>query len=289
MEERRRTPVRSVSVERVREAVRVLLAEACSQLPAEVVRFLEAARFNERSEVGRRVREQLLENARLSAETRIPLCQDTGLAVVMLEVGQDVHFTEGDLATAVDEGVRQARAENHLRASVVERPSMDRVNTSDNTPAVLHVRLVPGDRVRVIVLPKGGGAENKSALAMLEPSQGREGVVGFVTSTVERAGPSACPPLIVGVGVGGTFEYAALLAKEALLRPLGRRSPEAHLADVEREIMDRCNALGIGPMGFGGSTTVADVFVEERPAHIASLPVAVNIQCHSARSRETVI
>jgi len=231
----------------------------------------------------------LLENVRLARDTNMPLCQDTGLAVVFLEIGQDVHLVGGDLEAAVNEGVRKGYGEGYLRKSAVADPIGARVNTGDNTPAMLHMRIVPGDKVRVIVAPKGGGAENMSALGMLKPSQGRQGAVDFIVDTVSKAGSNPCPPVIVGVGLGGTFEKAAYMAKHSLLREVGSTNPDPRLAELEDEIERRCNALGIGPAGLGGITTVIDVFIEELPAHIASMPVAVNIQCHSARHKEAVL
>jgi fumarate hydratase subunit alpha len=273
-------------VELVTESVARLCREACCRLGEDVRRFFAAALEREESEVGRDIFRQLLENADIAAREEMPLCQDTGLAVVFLDVGQDVHLTGGDLEAAVDEGVRLGYTEGYLRKSSVAAPFAERANTGDNTPAVLHVRLVPGDRVKVTVAPKGGGAENMSALAMLKPAQGRSALVDFVVETVSNAGPNACPPMVVGVGVGGTFERVTYLAKRSLLREIGSSNPVARLAQLEDEIEARCNDLGIGPQGLGGRITVMDVFVEEAPAHIASLPVAVNIQCHSARHKE---
>jgi fumarate hydratase subunit alpha len=281
--------MRELDVALITDAVARLAVEACCDLGDDVLRFFGEAAEREESETGREVFRQLLANAAVAREKRMPLCQDTGLGVVFLDVGQDVHLVGGDLTAAVDEGVRRGYREGYLRKSCVADPAGARRNTGDNTPAVLHVALVPGEQVRVVVLPKGGGAENKSALTMLTPAQGRQAVVDFVVDTVGRAGPDACPPLIVGVGLGGNFERVALLAKRALLRPLGSRNPEPRLAELEDEIEERCNDLGIGPQGLGGRITVMDVFVEEAPAHIASLPVAANIQCHSARHREAVL
>jgi fumarate hydratase subunit alpha len=281
--------MRELDVALITETVARLAVEACCDLGADVLRFLREAAEREESETGREVFRVLLANAAIAGEMRMPLCQDTGLAVVFLDIGQDVHLIGGDLTAAVDEGVRRGYRDGYLRKSCVGDPAGTRRNTGDNTPAVLHVALVPGEQVRIVVLPKGGGAENKSALAMLTPAQGRQAAVDFVVDTVGRAGPDACPPLIVGVGLGGNFEKVAFLAKRALLRPLGSRNPEPRMAELEDEIEERCNDLGIGPQGLGGRITVLDVFVEEAPAHIASLPVAANIQCHSARHREAVL
>lgn len=263
-----------------------LFAEACSVLPADVVAALRGARARERSEVGSRVLDDLLQNAEIARKEGLPLCQDTGLAVVFAEVGQDTHLSGGSWDEAIQSGVRRAYADRLLRMSCVCDPAGARINTNDNTPAVIHYRLVPGERVRLVALAKGAGAENKSVLAMLEPSRGRAGVAETVVEAVGAGGASACPPLIVGVGIGGNFERAPLLAKRALLRELGSRHPEPRLAALEDELEERCNRLGLGPMGLGGLITVLDVFVEEAPCHIASLPVAVNLQCHSQRHRE---
>jgi len=281
--------MRELNVAEVSDAVARLAVDACSHLGDDVVAFFRQALEAERSPAGRDVLSQLIRNAELAADSEVPLCQDTGLAVVFLEIGQDVHLVGGALEEAVDDGVRRGYTEGYLRKSAVADPIGARVNTGDNAPAMLHTRIVPGDNVRIVVAPKGGGAENMSALAMLKPSQGRLGAIDFVVGTVSKAGPNPCPPVVVGVGIGGTFEKAAYLAKHALLRDVGSVNPDARLAQLEDEIESRCNDLGIGPAGLGGTVTVMDVFVEELPAHIASMPVAVNIQCHSARHKEAVI
>lgn len=281
--------MRELDVARVTDAVAELAIGACNYLGDDVVAFVEKAAEREGSETGKDILAQILENAKLAKETARPLCQDTGLAVVFLEIGQDVHLVGGSLEQAVDEGVRRGYTDGYLRKSVVADPTGARKNTGDNTPAMLHTRIVPGDKVRVIVVPKGGGAENMSALTMMKPSQGLRGAVDFIVDTVSKAGPNPCPPIIVGVGIGGTFEKTAYLAKHSLLREVGSTNSEPRLAELEDELERRCNALGIGPGGLGGTTTVIDVFVEELPAHIASMPVAVNIQCHSARHKEVVL
>ncbi len=281
--------MRELDVAQITEAVARLAVKSCSYLGEDVMAFFERAAEREESETGRDIFRQLLENAELAKDTGRPLCQDTGLAVVFLEIGQDVHLVGGSLEEAVDEGVRKGYAEGYLRKSAVADPIGARKNTGDNTPAMLHTRVVPGDKVRVIVAPKGGGAENMSALGMLKPSQGRQGAIDFVVDTVSKAGPNPCPPVIAGVGLGGTFEKAAYMAKHALMREVGSVNPDPRLAELEDEIERRCNALGIGPAGLGGTITVIDVFVEELPAHIASMPVAVNMQCHSARHKEAVL
>lgn len=281
--------MREIDVAEIRDAVARLAIDACYHLGEDVVGFFERAVDEEESEAGRDVFQQLLENAAIARGENLPLCQDTGLAVVFLDVGQDVHFVGGDLGSAIDEGVRRGYGDGFLRKSSVTAPFTARKNTGDNTPAVVHTSIVPGDRVKITLAPKGGGAENMSALSMLKPSQGRSGVVDFVVDTVAKAGPNACPPMVVGVGVGSTFEGAALLAKRSLMREVGSSNPEPLLAELEDELERRCNDLGIGPQGLGGRITVMDVFVQDAPAHIASLPVAVNIQCHSARHKEVVI
>ena len=277
--------MREVHVERITEAVRRLSVEANTRLGDDVVAAFERFREGEQSPTGRDVLAQLLENARIARDEGLPLCQDTGFAVVFVDLGQDVRLVGGDLYEAVNEGVRQGYREGYLRKSIVADP-LRRKNTGDNTPAVVHVRLVPGDRVRITFAPKGGGSENMSGIAVLKPADGAEGVKRFVVDRVRQAGPNPCPPTIVGVGIGGTFEIAALLAKRALLRPVGDRNPDPFYADLEEELLAEVNRLGIGPAGLGGTTTSLDVHIEVHPCHIASLPVAVNIQCHSARHKE---
>jgi len=281
--------VRELDVAQVTEAVAKLAIDACTYLGDDVMAFFEKAIDREESETGRDVLVQLLENANLARDENIPLCQDTGLAVVFLEVGQDVHLVGGSLEDAVNEGVRKGYTDGYLRKSAVADPIGARKNTGDNTPAMLHVRIVPGDTVKVIVAPKGGGAENMSAIGMLKPAQGRQGAIDFIVDTVSKAGPNPCPPILVGVGLGGTFEKAAYMAKHSLMREVGSTNPEPRLAELEDEIERRCNDLGFGPAGLGGRVSVMDVFIEELPAHIASMPVAVNIQCHSARHKEVVL
>jgi len=272
----------------VTEAVARLAVEANRLLGDDVVKAFEEGLRKEASPAGRDIFAQLIENARLAREEEVPMCQDTGLAVVFLEVGQEVHV-RGSLEEAVHEGVRRGYGEGYLRRSVVSPPVGDRRNTGDNTPAVIHSRIVPGSSLRIIVAPKGGGSENMSALRMLKPADGREGVKRFVLETVEKAGPNPCPPLVVGVGVGGNFEYSALLAKKALLRPLGRGNDDPDIAALEKELLEEINRLGIGPAGFGGEITALGVNVEFHPCHIASLPVAVNINCHAHRHKEAVL
>ena len=272
----------------ITETVARLCVEANRLLGEDVVGALEAGLNKEVSPSGRDILGQLLENARLAAGEGLPMCQDTGLTIIFLDVGQEVHV-EGDLAGAVQEGVRTGYEEGYLRKSVVASPVAPRTNTGDNTPAIIHTRIVPGDSLKITVAPKGGGSENMSALAMLKPAQGWEGAKDFVLETVRRAGPNPCPPVIVGVGLGGNFEYSAFLAKRALLRPLGQRHPDQATAEREEELLEAINRLGIGPGGFGGKVTALGVAIETHPCHIASLPVAVNINCHAHRHREAVL
>ena len=281
--------MRDISCDDISETVARLCIEANYYLGDDVIEALRRARADEISPVGQDVLDQLLDNAVVAREEGLPLCQDTGLAVVFLAVGQEVHVVGGDLYQAINEGVRRGYDEGYLRKSIVEGPFSARHNTKDNTPAVIHCQIVPGDRLQITVVPKGGGSENMSALGMLNPSDGRQGVVDFVTRTVERAGANPCPPTIVGVGVGGTAEKAMLLAKTSLLRPVGQPSPDPGVAQLERDILERVNRLGIGPQGLGGRTTALAVHVETCPCHIASLPVAVNMQCHSARHRQAIL
>lgn len=279
--------MRTVKAEEITAVVARLCREANVTLGGDILGALEEARACEEAPQGKDVLEKLLANVAVASEEGIPLCQDTGVAAVFLEVGQEVYI-DGDLEAAVHEGVRRGYTEGYLRKSVVRHP-LDRVNTGDNTPAVIHTRIVPGDRLRITVAPKGAGSENMSALRMLKPADGVEGVKRFVLETVERAGPNACPPLVVGVGIGGTMEKAALLAKEALLRPLGSRSNDVLAAALEEELLAEINRSGIGPLGLGGRVTALAVHVEVFPCHIASLPVAVNLNCHAARHRSTVL
>ncbi len=281
--------MREVEVARVEEAVRRLFLKMnCHMLP-DVRTSLEEAREEEASELGRSVLEDLLQNARIAADEEVPLCQDCGMAVVFLEVGQEVTFTGGSLREAVDGGVRRAYAEGCLRKSVVCDPLFDRKNSGDNTPAIVHFDVVSGDKVRLLATAKGMGSENMSALAMMRAADGPEGVRNFVVETVRRGGANACPPIVVGVGIGGNFETAPLLAKKALLRPLGVRNGDARYARLEGELLERINGLGIGPAGYGGTTTALAVQVEFAATHIAGMPVAVNICCHACRHGEIVL
>jgi fumarate hydratase subunit alpha len=282
--------MREISVQEITKNVSRLFQEANYYLSEDVLTALQQALDNEESPVGRDVLNRILENAKTSIQENIPLCQDTGTAVVFLELGQDVHIVGGNLYDAVNEGVRQGYNLGYLRKSVVCQPFSARVNTKDNTPAIIHTDIVPGDKLKITVLPKGGGAENMARLAMLTPSDGRPGIINFVVKAANDAGSNPCPPVIVGVGIGGTAESTMLLAKKALLRsPVGKPNPDPEFAELEKELLKQVNNLGIGPMGYGGRTTALAVHVEVLPAHIASMPVAVNLQCHSARHKEVTI
>jgi len=281
--------MRTIDAKEVTKTAARLFQEACYYLPQDVLDCLKQVREAEESPVGRKVLDGILENADISAKGEIPLCQDTGDAIVFLELGQDVHIVGGDLYSAINEGVRQGYNEGYLRKSMVSRPFSARINTKDNTPAIIYTDIVPGDRLKIIAKPKGGGAENMSRLAMLPPTKGRQGVIDFVVNAVDEAGGNPCPPVIIGVGIGGTVEKTVMLAKRALLRKVGEPSPDAEVAELEKEILKRVNNLGIGPMGYGGRITALAVHAEVFPAHIASLPVAVNLQCWCARHKEAIL
>lgn len=273
--------MREIPAAKIFESVRRMCIGSNYHLPADVCARIAQCRDEESFPAARDTLDKLALNARIADEGRVPICQDTGMALVFIEIGQDAHIA-GNLEDAVNEGVRVGYREGYLRKSVVTDP-LRRVNTGDNAPAMLYVELVPGDKVTVTVAPKGFGSENMSRIAMLMPSDGVEGVKDFVVQTVEMAGPNPCPPIVVGVGLGGTFDKAALLAKKALLRPLGQYSADPFYASLEEELLGRINALGIGPQGFGGKTTALGVNIECLPTHIAGLPCAVNINCHVSR------
>jgi fumarate hydratase subunit alpha len=274
--------MREVAYADVVETVSRLAIEANTFLGEDVLRALERAAAREESPLGRQVLSEILENDRLAASERLPICQDTGAAVVFVEMGEEVSIKGGSLFDAIHAGVRKGYVEGYLRKSMVADP-LRRQNTKDNTPAIIHLELVPGDRLKITLLPKGGGAENMSRMTMLTPAHGAEGVKQFVLETVEKAGPNACPPVVVGVGIGGTFDTVGMLAKKALLRPVGSTHPDPFYAEMEEELLERINNLGIGPMGYGGRVTALAVHIEAAPCHIVSLPVAVNLQCHAAR------
>ena len=281
--------MREISTETITQSVARLCQEANFLLGEDVLDALRQAREAEESPLGREVLNQLLENADIAAREHFPLCQDCGTTAVFLEAGQDVHVIGGSLYAAIDEGVRQGYAQGYLRKSIVRLPFSARANTQDNTPSVIHAEIVPGDQLRIVVLPKGGGSENMTRLAMLKPAEGRDGVIQSVVRAVAEAGSNPCPPIIAGVGIGGTADKAMVPAKKALLRKVGEPNPEPEFAELERDFLSRINALGIGPQGFGGRTTALAAHVEVFPTHIASLPVAVNLQCHSARHKEALL
>ena len=280
--------LRKISCGTIRDTVERLFLEASTDLGKDMLGALKKAASAEKTDLGRFALERIIENARVAREECLPLCQDTGMAVVFMEIGQDVHVTGGNLYDAVQEGVRRAYRKGHLRKSICD--PLSRVNTQDNTPAVIHTEAVPGGRIRIMVMPKGGGSENMSSVSMLLPTAGIEGIRRLIVDRVRDAGPNPCPPTIVGVGIGGTIEKAALLAKKALLRPLGQRNRrDKRLAKLEVETLKEINKLGIGPQGYGGRSTSLAVHVDMMPCHIASLPVAINIQCHAARHKEAII
>lgn len=276
--------MREVNVDTIADAVRRLCVQANHEIREDQIAALERGLAEERSPLGCQVLQQLLENATVAARERVAFCQDTGYAVVFLRIGQDVHFTGGSLSDAIDSGVRDGYAEGYLRASLVESP-IQRNNTGDNTPAMVYTELVPGSGVELTVLIKGAGCDNMSAIRMLTPAQGVEGMVSFVVETIVKAGPSASPPVTIGIGMGGTFDKSAVMAKWALTRTAGEPSPDPEIAALERRIRDAVNATGIGPAGFGGTVTALSVHIESMPTHIAAFPVAINLDCHSHRVR----
>jgi fumarate hydratase subunit alpha len=281
--------MREIDADRIVDAVAGLCIDAAHDLPSDVESALRHARIGEQSPLGVIVLDQILENVEIARRERIPLCQDTGVTVVILEIGQDVHVSGRYLYEAVTAGVRRGYRDGYLRASIVERPFSHRVNTTDNTPPVIHTEIVPGDRLRIQVMPKGFGCENMSRFEMLLPGAGRDGIVDFVLRTVDEAGGNPCPPIIVGVGIGGSADHSMWLAKKALTRPVGIMHPDEETAELERDLLEKVNALGIGPQAVGGTTTALAVHIETFPTHIASLPVSVNLQCHSARLKEAVL
>lgn len=288
MEKKTRKTVRRINTKRVTKAVKKLFIEANTVLSEDVVGALRHALSREESETGKQVLQKIIENADIGRRKKMPICQDTGLAVVFVEMGQDIHITGGALHAAIEEGVRQAYVEGYLRKSVCD--PFTRENTTDNLPAIIHVDIVSGDRMKIIAMPKGGGSENSSAAKMLTPAAGIDGIKKFVLETVNSAGANPCPPVIVGVGIGGSLEQACIIAKKALLRPVGEANRiDERVEQMEKELLDSINKLGIGPAGLGGRVTALAVNVEMMPCHIASLPVAVNIQCHVARHKEITI
>ncbi len=280
--------MREISCNVIIDAVRELAMKAATDLGEDVIKSFEAAKKVEESPVGLSILNMMIENAEIAREELSPMCQDTGFAVIFAELGQDVHIVDGDFNEALNEGIRRGYKDGYLRKSVLGDP-LERVNTGDNTPCIVHTEIVPGDKLKLTLAPKGGGSENMSEVKMLKPSDGIEGVKEFVVDRVFRSGGAPCPPVVVGVGIGGTFEKCAMLAKKALLREIGDRHPNKFYADLEVELLEKINKLGIGPQGLGGTTTALDVHVEVFPCHIASLPAAVNTQCHAARHKEIIL
>ena len=281
--------MREIQANQITETVARLAIEANHFLGDDVVAALKKARETEESPAGRDVLDQLLKNVEIAKQGTFPLCQDTGVAVVVVELGQEVHVVGGNLNDAIHAGVKKGYTDGYLRKSMVAQPFSERKNTKDNTPAMIHTDVVPGDKLKITIMPKGGGCENMSALAMLTPSAGRKGVIDFIVNTIDKAGSNPCPPTIVGVGVGGTSDQAMWLAKKSLLRPLGQWNPDPETAGLEKELLEKINNLGIGPMGLGGRTTSLAVHALVAPCHIASMPVGVNVQCHSARYKEVTL
>ena len=281
--------MRDIDCKQITETISNLFQEACLYLPEDVLTALKQAREKEESPVAKDVLSQMIQNTEVSVKEKIPLCQDTGAAVVLLELGQEAHITGGDLYTCINEGVRQGYDEGYLRKSMVNQPFSARVNTKDNTPAIIHTDIVAGDKLKISVIPKGGGSENCSRLTVMPPAKGRQGIIDFVVNLVNESGSNPCPPIIIGLGIGGTTDKTMAMAKKALLRKVGKPNPDPEVAALEKEILQRVNNLGIGPMGYGGRTTALAVHAEVFPAHIASMPVAVNIQCWCARHKEAVL
>ena len=280
--------MREIQVSDITAVIRRLCMEANTLLPEDVKSAIKACRSCEDGAIACGILDKIIENYQIAEKENVPICQDTGMACVFLEIGQDVHLVGGDLTEAVNEGVRQGYADGYLRKSVVADP-IRRGNTGDNTPAVLYTEIVPGDRVKITVGPKGFGSENMSAIRMFKPSAGLQGIKDFILETVENAGPNPCPPIVVGVGIGGTFDKAALLAKKAIMRPLDTHHPDPFYAALETEMLEKINALGIGPQGFGGKTTAIGLNIETMPTHIAGMPCAININCHVTRHKTEVL
>jgi len=281
--------MRKIEVAEVADVIRELSIKACTEINDDLRLKIEKSVNEEESSVGKAVLKQLLKNMEIAATEKIPICQDTGFTVVFMEIGQDVHFVGGSLKDAVNEGVRRGYTDGFLRKSIIKDPITNPVNTGDNTPAILHTDIVSGDKVKIQIFPKGGGSENMSKIKMMKPADGVEGIKNFVIETVKTAGGNPCPPIIVGVGVGGTFDYVAYLAKRSLLRKLGQRNSDKQIAAYETEWLQEINKLGIGPAGLGGKITALDLFIEVYPRHIATYPVAVNIQCNAARLKTIIL
>ena len=281
--------MREIHVNEIIDKVKNLVMDSEYKLPEDFIQAIKIAKEKEESPLGKEILDEILKNAEVAEKEQVAYCQDTGYPVFFVEVGQDVKIVGGSLREAINEGVRRATKEGYLRASLAYDPIFDRKNTGDNTPALIYFDIVPGDKINIKFAAKGGGSENQSKQAMLKPADGLEGVKKFILQSIANAGPNACPPFTVGVGIGGTFDYSAVLAKKSLFRHIGERHPDQRIAKLEEELIELANQLGVGPLGFGGTTTVVDVKIEIAPCHIASLPVAVNIQCHAARHKEIEI
>ena len=281
--------MREIKASKITEVVKKLCMDANYYLPEDVVKVIRESKEKEESQTGKDIFDMILQNIEISKNEKMPLCQDTGFAVFFIELGQEVHIIDGNFVDAINEGVRQGYKEGYLRKSIVDDPVIDRINTKDNTPAVIYTDIVPGDKIKITFAPKGGGSENMSFVNMMKAADGIEGVKDFVVEFVKKSGGNPCPPTIIGIGLGGTFEKTAQLAKRALLRPIGSRNPDPKFAEVENELFIRLNKTGVGPMGLGGRVTVLDVHIEYFPCHIATMPVAINTQCHCCRHKEAVI
>ena len=280
--------MREIKQEDIIQAVKTLCIEANYQLPQDVRNAIDQASQIEDGQLAKQTLSILKENAKMAQSLSVPICQDTGMACLFVEIGQDVHV-QGSLQDALQEGVRQGYQEGYLRKSVVDDPVFDRINTKDNTPALIHYEIVEGDKLKIIVAPKGFGSENMSQVKMLKPSDGVEGIKDFVLTVVEEAGPNACPPMVIGVGIGGSFDYVTYLAKKAMLRDIGTHHSDLRYQQLEEELLEKINQLGIGPAGYGGKTTALSLNIETYPTHIAGMPVAVSICCHVARHKEVIL
>lgn len=281
--------MRNVLYNDIVKAVKELCISACYNLPDDVYDALKSAVKTETNDLGKSILEQCITNANIASSEHLPICQDTGVAVFFVTIGNEVYVDGGLITDAINDGTRQGYQEGYLRKSIVNDPLFDRKNTGDNTPAFIHFDIIKGDQLTITILPKGGGCENMSALAMLKPADGKEAIIDLIVNTVKNAGGNPCPPVIIGVGVGGTADKASLLAKKALLRPIGKPNDDKRYADLEKEILSRVNNSGVGPQGLGGSTTALAVNIEYYPCHIASMPVAVNINCHAARNASVTL
>ena len=280
--------MRIINIKEITKTVKELSIEANYYLPDDIKEAIEKAEKNEKWPIANNILNKIIENSHIAAREKIPICQDTGMACVFVDIGQDVHIIGGNLEEAINEGVRQGYEEGFLRKSVVKDP-LHRVNTNDNTPALIYYNIVPGDKVKIIVSPKGFGSENMSRIVMLKPSDGLEGVKNFVLETVRIAGPNPCPPIVIGIGIGGNFDKVAYLAKKALLRYVNEKNVDEFYGNLEKELLKEVNKIGIGPQGFGGKTTALALNIETYPTHIAGLPVAVNINCHATRHKERIL